>query len=130
MNEIKLRPVLVVAAFTFLLFSCTVKDQNLQKEGHQFNGSYSGKNLDRIAFPVGGIGAGMFCVEGTGAISHMSVRNRPQIFNEPLMFAAVSVKGIENGALVLEGPVPGWKRFGQSNSGNGSPGTTYGLAPL
>ncbi|NMC39177.1 MAG: hypothetical protein GYA41_12720 [Bacteroidales bacterium] len=127
MKKIRLCSVLTAIAFTFLLFSCSGNKQDLQNDEHQFNGSYSGKYLDRIAFPVGGIGAGMFCVEGTGAISHMSVRNRPQVFNEPLMFAAVSVKGVENGALVLEGPVPGWKRFGQPNSGNGSPGKTYGL---
>ena len=91
-------------------------------EGHEYNGSYSGKYLDRIAFPDGGIGAGMFCIEGTGAISHMSVRNRPEVFNEPCMFAAISVKGLENGANVLEGQVPEWKKFGQPNSGNGSGG--------
>ena len=48
---------------------------------HAFNQSYSGTNLRRIAFPIGGMGAGMFCVEGSGAISHMSVRHRPQLFN-------------------------------------------------
>ncbi len=69
----------------------------------------------------------MFCIEGTGAISHMSVRNRPEVFNEPSMFAAISVKGIENGALVIEGSVPEWKKFGEPDTGNGSGGATYGL---
>lgn len=92
-----------------------------------FNGVYSGSNLNYIAFPVGGIGAGMFCVEGTGAISHMSVRNHPEIFREPLMFAAVTVKGVRNGAKVLEGQVPDWKKSGIPNAGNGSPGKSYGL---
>jgi uncharacterized protein (DUF608 family) len=110
----------------FVLFSCA-KEDSIRKEGHEYNKSYTGEYLNRIAFPVGGIGAGMFCLEGTGAISHMSVRNRPQVFNEPCMFAAISLKGFENGAKVLEGPVPGWKRFGQPNSGNGSPGATYGF---
>ena len=93
----------------------------------EYNGIYQGEYLNRVAFPIGGIGAGMFCFEGTGAISHMSVRNRPDIFNEPCMFAAISVKGIENGAKVLEGPVPEWKKFGESGSGNGASGTSYGL---
>ena len=110
-----------------LLPSCSNPDDNHDKGGHEFNGPYYGKNLDRIAFPVGGIGAGMFCIEGTGAISHMSVRNRPEIFNEPAMFAALSVKGIQNGSLVVEGQVPEWKKFGNPNSGNGSAGTTLGL---
>jgi hypothetical protein len=71
--------------------------------------------LNRLAFPVGGIGAGMICLEGSGAISHVSVRNHPDVFNEPFMMAVLSVKGMENGARVLEGPVPGWKIFGNPN---------------
>ncbi|NSW93499.1 MAG: hypothetical protein HPY62_02190 [Bacteroidales bacterium] len=98
-----------------------------EKVSYEFNGVYSGSNLNYIAFPVGGIGAGMFCIEGTGAISHMSVRNRPEIFREPLMFAAVTVKGIRNGAKVVEGQVPDWKKSGIPNAGNGSPGKSYGL---
>ena len=94
---------------------------------HHYNGTYQGEYLNRIAFPIGGLGAGMFCMEGTGAISHVSVRNRPEIFNEPGMFAAVSVKGIQNGAKLLEGPVPGWKKFGLKDSGNGLGGATTGL---
>ncbi|MGE5421166.1 MAG: GH116 family glycosyl hydrolase [Chloroflexota bacterium] len=115
--------------FTFLLFhsSCSDRKEDIQKPGHGYNGAYTGEYLNRIAFPVGGLGAGMFCLEGAGSISHMSVRNRPEVFNEPCMFAAISVKGVENGAKVLEGPVPGWKRFGQPGSGNGSGGTTYGF---
>ncbi len=95
--------------------------------GREFNGPYTGDNLNRVAFPIGGIGAGMFCMEGNGAISHMSVRNKPEIFNEPGMFAALSVKGMQHGAKVIEGPVPDWKIFGQPGSGNGSGGTIYGL---
>lgn len=114
-----------------LLNSCNrTKTENVSKnliEDHKYNRFYSGKNLDRIAFPVGGIGAGMFCLEGTGGISHMSVRNHPEVFNEPCMFAAISVKGLKNGAKVLEGQVPDWKKFGQPESANGSGGTSYGL---
>ena len=66
-------------------------------------------------------------MEGTGAISHMSVRNKPEIFNEPGMFAAISVKGIKNGAKLLEGSVPDWKKFGQRDAGNGLGGSTTGL---
>ncbi len=127
MNKYGFYSLVKALIFCLLIYSCSGKGPDPAIKGHQYNGPYTGKYLDRIAFPVGGIGAGMYCIEGTGAISHMSVRNRPQIFNEPLMFAAVSVKGIENGALLLEGPVPEWKKFGQQNSGNGSPGATYGL---
>ena len=94
---------------------------------HEYNGSYPGEHLNRIAFPVGGMGAGMFCLEGTGAVSHMSVRNKPEIFNEPGMFAAISAKGIKNGTKILEGPVPDWKKFGIADAGNGLGGSTAGL---
>jgi len=97
------------------------------KNKRPYNTAYKGEYLNRVAFPIGGLGAGMFCMEGTGAISHMSVRNKPEIFNEPGMFAAISVKGIKNGAKLLEGPVPDWKKFGQRDAGNGLGGSTTGL---
>ena len=118
---------LLTVIFTLFFISCTNKNGIKDQNGHEYNKDYSGKYLDRVAFPVGGIGAGMFCIEGTGAISHMSVRNQPDVFNEPCMFAAISVKGVENGALVLEGQVPEWKKFGTPNSANGSSGDSYGL---
>jgi len=105
-----------------------VESDNAQKENKRaYNSAYTGSNLNRIAFPLGGLGAGMICMEGTGCVSHVSVRNKPEIFNEPGMFAAVSVKGIKNGAKLLEGPVPDWKKFGQQDAGNGSAGATTGL---
>ena len=84
-------------------------------------------HLSRVAFPLGGLGAGMLCVEGTGAFSHVSVRNKPDVFNEPLLFAAISVKGCPHAARVLEGPVPEWKIFGQANSAYGAKGHAFGL---
>jgi hypothetical protein len=103
------------------------KEQNQFTSKHEYNGSYSDEHLNRIAFPIGGMGAGMFCLEGTGAISHMSIRNRPEIFNEPGIFAAICIKGLKNGAKVLEGSVPDWKKFGISDAGNGLSGSTAGL---
>ena len=93
----------------------------------QYNGPYTAQHLNRVAFPIGGIGAGMICMEGTGVISHVSVRNRPEIFNEPGMFAAIHVKGVKNGGKLLEGPVPDWKKFGLKDAGNGLGGSTTGL---
>lgn len=95
---------------------------------HVYNGAYTGACLNRVAFPIGGIGAGMFCMEGTGAISHMSVRNRIEFTNAPCAFAAVCVKGAGgNVARVLEGPIPDWKYFGAPGTGNGATGTDMGL---
>ena len=101
-------------------------DEN-KKTKRAYNAVYTGENLNRVAFPIGGMGAGMFCLEGTGTISHVSIRHRPEIFNEPGMFAAICVKGIKNGAKLLEGPSPNWKKFGLKDAGNGLGGSTIGL---
>ena len=61
------------------------------------------------------------------ALSHVSIRNRPEIFNEPCVFAAISIKGAEPLARVLEGPVPAEKSSGPLGSAVGCPGATYGL---
>lgn len=104
-----------------------LKKQDERSSG-KYNTAYKEEYLNRIAFPIGGIGAGMFCLEGTGAISHMSVRHNPEIFFEPAMFAAISIKGAANGAKVLEGKVPEWKKFGQRDAGlGGTGGNTWGL---
>lgn len=96
--------------------------------GRDYNTAYTGKNIERVAFPIGGIGAGMFCLEGTGAISHMSVRHNPEMFFEPAMFAAISIKGVPEGAKVLEQIIPDWKKFGMRDSGlGGTGGATWGL---
>jgi uncharacterized protein (DUF608 family) len=103
------------------LAGCSMGDSsNSQKSTHKFNGPYSGEHLNRVAFPLGGIGAGMLCLNGNGAFSHLSLRHTPDMFNIPFMFGAISVKGIENGAKVLEGPVQDWKVFGNPFTGNGS----------
>ena len=99
----------------------------LEKTERDFNGEYRNEYLSKVAFPIGGIGAGMFCLEGTGAISHLSVNNRPEIYNVPYAFAAISVKGLEKGAKVLESTVPTWKLFGPRGSGNGLGNRNYGL---
>ncbi|WOK07037.1 GH116 family glycosyl hydrolase [Imperialibacter roseus] len=98
-----------------------------ERSTRAYNGKYSDDYLKRIAMPIGGMGAGMFCLEGAGAISHVSVRNKPDIFNEPGMFAAISIKGMDKGAKVLEGPVPDWKKFGLRDAGNGLGGAITGL---
>src|SRR6218665_1436928 len=103
----------------------SVKAKPSVKRG--YNKPYEGEYLNRLAFPIGGIGAGMFCMEGTGAISHMSVRNKPDVFNEPVLFGALAVKGRKTIAKILEGPVPDWKMFGKPGTGNGAFGATYGL---
>ena len=84
-----------------------LKEEN--KSRRNYNDHYTNNYLNRVAFPMGGMGAGMICLEGTGALSHVSIKNKPEIFNEPGIFAAIAVKGLAIGAKVLEGPVPDWK---------------------
>lgn len=74
-----------------------------------YNTLYEGEHLDTIAFPLGGIGAGMLCLEGTGTLSHVSLRNEPDFIRRPGLFSALYIKGSEHRARVLEGPVPARK---------------------
>ncbi|MDR0542398.1 MAG: hypothetical protein LBH19_09355 [Dysgonamonadaceae bacterium] len=105
--------------------ACSVNEK--KTAGKNFNSTYEEEYMDRIAFPIGGLGTGMFCVEGTGAISHMSLRHHPDLFHEPCMFAAIHVRGLENGTKVLEKTIPDWKKFGMRGSSLGNGGTTWGL---
>ena len=115
--------ILLLAAF--LGSGCS--DGNSSRARRAFNAPYQGEYLNRIAFPIGGIGTGMLCIEGTGAISHVSLRHHPELFHEPCMFAAIHVKGLENGAKILERTIPDWKKFGMRESSLGNGGTTWGL---
>ncbi|MFC5650029.1 GH116 family glycosyl hydrolase [Paenibacillus solisilvae] len=99
----------------------------------RYNGVYKSSRNSHVAFPLGGIGAGMFCLEGTGAMSHFSLHHRPDTTNEPIVFSAISVKGRDGViARVLEGPVPKRKIFSSRSKdsngpGNGLYGKHYGL---
>ena len=103
----------------------------MDKEKRIFNGSYSGSFLDRLAFPMGGIGAGMICLEGNGNLSQFSLRHRPAIYNEPVVFSALYVKSNDvSETRVLEGQVPAWKLlhpWDSSGSGTGAAGKIFGL---
>ena len=76
---------------------------------------------------MGGIGAGMVCLDGTGSLSHISINHKPQIFNQPYTYSAIYVGGNQNNARVIEGPVPKFKIFGAANTGNGLAHSTFGL---
>jgi uncharacterized protein (DUF608 family) len=122
----------VGAVGTAAVIEAAAAGQPVEAEPHApakrpYNGPYAGAHLNRVAFPLGGIGAGMICLEGTGCLSHVSLRHKPDVFNEPCVFAALHVKGSPGTARVLEGPVPSWKLFGVKDAGNGRGGTSYGL---
>jgi uncharacterized protein (DUF608 family) len=126
MKSSKLFGLISIFIITLFFLSCSTKEVKKDASGHIYNSSYSGKYLDRVSFPIGGIGAGMFCMDGTGSLSHLSINNKPELFNEPYAFAAISVKGYKDAAKVLEAQVPEWKMFGMGGSGNGGAGKNYG----
>ena len=70
-------------------------DNDRSSTDREYNGAYTGAFLDHIAFPLGGMGSGMICMEGTGALSHVSLRHAPGILEEPVMFAALSLTDFE-----------------------------------
>ena len=107
--------------------AASARRKNGQNGKKEYSGVHRGEYLNRVAFPMGGMGAGMICLEGTGALSHFSLRHKPEVFNEPCVFAAVGIKGKPQAARVLEGPVPPWKLFGTPGARNGAAGTSYGL---
>ena len=81
-----------------------------KKMAHTWNHEYTDENLNKVAFPLGGIGAGMICLDGNGSFSHVSVRNQIKAFHIPLMFGAISVKeGEEWKARVVQGRTADWK---------------------
>jgi uncharacterized protein (DUF608 family) len=129
MKKISKRCLLGTVVFLLLTINgLHAKTNYEQVQKRSYNGAYEGANLNRVAFPIGGIGSGMIALEGTGAISHVSVRHHMEFFHAPCTFAALCIQS-ENGniAKILEGPVPHWKIFGQGGSGSGSGHTTYGL---
>ena len=68
---------------------------------------YRKDNLRHIAFPLGGIGAGMICIQGSGMLANFSIKNTPDIHLEPNVFSAICVKKKGgNIARVIEGQVP------------------------
>jgi len=126
MKTLKSLPGIFIFLITVIFLSNCSGDKEDQSK-HLFNSWYSGEYLNKLAFPIGGLGAGMVCMEGSGALSHVSVKNQPDVFNEPLVFAAIHVKGHENATKVLQGPIPKWKIFGADGTGNGKRERSFGL---
>jgi len=72
--------------------------------------TYQGEQLNKVAFPIGGMGAGMFCLEGNGSLSHISLRHKPNVFYQPFMFASIAIKqNTDWVARIIQGKTPDWK---------------------
>ena len=75
--------------------------------------TFSGENSKQIALPLGGIGAGCICINGSGGLQDFSIRNRPLTTAMPdahrnldAAFATLHVKGQKPITRVVEGPIP------------------------
>lgn len=112
---------IAAGAIVFGAVGCCQTD----KTARGFNEPYTGAYLDHVAMPIGGMGAGMFTVEGSGTVSSMSIHHLPDLNLEPNMFAALSVK--DGNAKLLQGPIPSYKIFSAPEDGFGLRNTTYGF---
>ena len=78
---------------------------------------YQGETSQHIAYPLGGLGAGCICIEGSGALSGFTLDHKPDIYHEPTAYGVLAVKG--GATKVLEGPVPDSKIFRVPLGGHG-----------
>jgi len=72
--------------------------------------SYGGRNLDEIAFPLGGIGTGSISLGGWGQLRDWEIMNRPaKGYVVPLSFFTLKVHAANKAPVtkVLQGPVGG-----------------------
>ena len=56
---------------------------------------YTNKH-DKVAFPLGGIGTGMFLVKSNGVLGGFSLRHKPDLNSLPVIFTAVNLKSEKN----------------------------------
>ncbi len=71
--------------------------------------TYKGEETQKIAFPLGGIGAGSVCLNGYGGLSYFSIRNNPETGGSGWnsnAFAALHIPGKNPLTRMCEGPVP------------------------
>jgi len=72
--------------------------------------TYTGRNLDEIAFPLGGIGTGSVSLGGWGQLRDWEIMNRPaKGFVAPRSFFAIKMRSASKPLVtkVLQGPVGG-----------------------
>ncbi|MBS7657443.1 hypothetical protein KEJ33_05920, partial [Candidatus Bathyarchaeota archaeon] len=72
--------------------------------------TYTGRNLDEVAFPLGGIGTGSISLGGWGQLRDWEIMNRPaKGFVVPRSFFTLRVNDAEKPPIikVLQGPVGG-----------------------
>ena len=90
--------------------------------------SFSGDRATQVAMPVGGLGAGCICINGSGGLQDFSIRTRPETTALPAGFTSNSpeagfailyIKGAASVTKLVEGPFPPFKIFDQGLQGQG-----------
>jgi uncharacterized protein (DUF608 family) len=90
--------------------------------------SFSGERAAQVAMPIGGIGAGCICINGSGGLQDFSIRTRPETTALPARFtsnspeaafAVLRIKGPNPATKLVEGPFPAFKIFDQGLQGQG-----------
>ena len=90
--------------------------------------TFSGDRATQVAMPIGGLGAGCICINGSGGLQDFSIRTRPETTALPAGFtsnspetgfAVLYLRGSNPVAKVVEGPFPPFKIFDQGLQGQG-----------
>jgi uncharacterized protein (DUF608 family) len=90
--------------------------------------TFTGEHTTQIAVPIGGLGAGLVCMNGYGGLQDFSIRTRPETTALPAGFSANSaeaafallhIKGEPSITKLVEGPFPPFKIFDQGLQGQG-----------
>jgi len=90
--------------------------------------TFSGDRATQIAMPIGGLGAGCVCINGSGGLQDFSIRTRPETTALPAWFtsnspeagfAILHIKGSASVTKLVEGPFPPFKIFDQGLQGQG-----------
>jgi uncharacterized protein (DUF608 family) len=90
--------------------------------------TFSGDRATQVAMPIGGLGAGCICINGSGGLQDFSIRTRPETTALPAGFtsnspeagfAILHIKGSAPVTKLVEGPFPPFKIFDQGLQGQG-----------
>ena len=121
-----------------ILSSCTKIKSNEEKSSRQNSFTagdllgdkhqkvYENEKCLQVAMPLGGIGAGSICLNGSGALQDFSIRNKPDTSALPdghrstdAAFALLHIKGENSTTKLVEGPLPLEKIYDQGLKGQG-----------
>ena len=90
--------------------------------------THSGPELLQIAMPLGGIGAGCICLNGSGGLMDPQFAGEPMLTADPHAkgppfgaFALLRVKGARPVTRLVEGPMPPERIYNQGLMGRGYP---------